>query len=195
MRVIKTELFKYDELSEAAQEVARDWFRRASDSDTYTQDEIVESFKAVFKAAGLRLSAYSIGGYSYSSVDFDIGDAGDLKGKRAMAWLENNLFAGLRITAHEFNKNKKNYMRYGNEYRIGKVKPCALTGVCFDEELLHDLKSSVKDGMTLKDSFSALADKARQMIEEAYEWERKDEIVVKNIEANEYEFTEDGKRA
>jgi hypothetical protein len=49
-------------------------------------DEIMDSLKAVFKASDLRLKDYSIDGYGYSYVRFDMeDDTRDLQGARAQA--------------------------------------------------------------------------------------------------------------
>lgn len=64
--------------------------------DNWRADELMESLKGLMDAAGVRLKDYEIGAYSYSSLrvqfpshGYDEGEAvGELRGARAMAWLE-----------------------------------------------------------------------------------------------------------
>lgn len=195
MRTICKDVYKYDELSAGAKSRARDWYREASASDNYVLDEMMDSLKALFKAANIKIKDWSVGAYNRNNyVSFDMGDAGELTGARALAWLENNLLDGLRITRAEFMAKRRDYLKYGDSYRVGKIKPCPFTGVCYDDDLLDSLRADVKSGDTLKDAFSNLADKVGRMNEDALEYQNKDEQVAEMIEANEYEFTEDGNR-
>lgn len=195
MRIKEIRLYQFDELSDEAKATARDWLRDATASDTYVLDEMIDSLKALFKASGIKLVDWSIGAYNQNNyVKFDLGDAADLTGARAMAWLENNLFDRLRITPAEFEKKRKEYMSYGEGYRIGKIKPCPLTGMGYDEDLLDAIRKSISSGETLKEAFKGLADHIAKMFETEVEYQNKDEQVEENIRANEYEFTVDGKR-
>lgn len=195
MRTIQTTLYQFDELSPEAKEKARTWYRDGSASENYAGEDMLKSMEAIFKRSGITLNYWSIGPYSYSYVRFDMGDAGELTGRRATAWLENNLFSGLRMTPQEFAAKRKDYMGYGASYRVGKIKPCPLTGMCYDEDLLEDLQHSIKSGMTLKDAYHALPEKVRQMNEAEIEYSNEDAQVDESITINEYEFTADGKRA
>lgn len=196
MRIKEIKLYKFDELEDDAKEKARDWYREMSAEDSYPLDEMIDSLKALFKAAGIKLTNWSLGAYNQNNyVRFDLGDSENLTGKRALAWLENRLFNDLRITRAEYLKNRKAYLGYGDGYRIGKIQPCPLTGICYDEDFLDALKKAVKNGDTLKDAFNSLADKCASMIEAELDYRNKDEQVEESINANEYEFTEDGRRA
>lgn len=195
MRIEHIAYFQYDELTDEAKQKAKDWYRNGIQSDTFMIDEIFDSFKALFKEAGITLEDWQLGAYTYNSVKFDIGDAADLKGKRALAWIEHHLLSHLRITRKEFNEKRKDYMSYGPDYRVGKVKPCPLTGICYDEDFLNSLQNSVKEGETLKESFKGLADLCQRLCEREIEYQNEDEQVEDTIRANGYEFTIDGNRA
>jgi hypothetical protein len=193
MKIIETKVYTFDELSDSAKEKARDWYRKANTSESYYLDEIYDSLKALFKAANITLKDWSLGPYNRGNqVTFDLGDASELTGRRALAWLENNLFAGLRITAHEFAKNRKDYLKYGPDYRAGKIKPCPLTGICYDEDYLDALRKSIKEGDTLRDAFRNLADVCGRLCEAECEYRDEDEQIDEDIRANEYTFTEEG---
>ena len=42
MRIIETKAFQYDELSDAAKEKARDWYRSASAGDDFWSESVLE---------------------------------------------------------------------------------------------------------------------------------------------------------
>jgi len=195
METITVNLYEFDELNEEAKEKARDWYRDANSSESFYLDEIYDSLKAVFKTANIKLTDWSLGAYNRGNdVSFDLGDAGELKGKRAMAWLENNLLAKCRITAEQFSKNRKNYMSFGDSFRIGKIKPGPFTGMCYDEDYIDALKKSIASGDTLKEAFKNLANICGTLCENEVEYQNEDETVDENIRANEYTFTKSGKR-
>lgn len=196
MRTITTKIYKFDELEDTGKEKARDWYRDVNAAECFYMDGIYESLKATFKAAGIKLTDWDLGLYNRSNgVSFDLGDVEKLTGRRAFAWLENNLFGPLRITAAEFAENRKAYLKDGANYRVGKVRPCPLTGVCYDEDFLDALRKSIKDGSTLKDAFHNLADVGGRLCEAECEYINEDAQVDEEIRANEYEFESDGTRA
>lgn len=195
MREKTVKLYKFEELSDKAKEKARNWYRDGISQDMPWMDETVQSLKAVFKASGITIKDWSLGAYNQNNfVRFDMGDAESLTGKRALAWLENNLFNGLRIGDMKWKEKRKEYLGYGDAYRPGKVPPCPLTGYCADDDFLDYLKKSVKSGDTLKEAFQGLADECGKLLEAEYEHQTSDEAVDESIEINGYEFTEDGKR-
>lgn len=188
-------VYEFNELSEEAKEKARAWYREAAASDNYSLDEMLESLKAVFKVLGYPMKDWSIGPYNRGNfLKVDLGDANDLTGKRALAWLENNLFDQLRITPAQFKTKQKEYMSYGTDYRPGNVPPCPLTGVCYDDDLLDALRKDVIAGETLKDALQGLADKVQAMNEAEIEYQNEDAQVDEMLIANGYTFNQDGKR-
>lgn len=194
MRIIETKVYKYDELNDQAKSRARDWYRDGTAYSTDFMDDILSSLKAVFKASGIKLTGWNLGAYNRNNyVTFDLGDAGGLKGKRALAWIENHLLGQFRIGPAEFAKHRKDYTGYGAAYRIGKIKPCPLTGVSFDEDYLEALDKDIKGGATLKEAFQNLADVCGDLCDKALDYQNSDDAVEDSIRINEYEFTEDGK--
>jgi len=157
-------------------------------------DEIMDSLKAVYEAAGVRLRGYEINGLSGPSwVRFDMEqDVRDLQGVRGQAWLENNLFASLRIP---FNGSQRwKLARYGQHYRPGMIKPGPFTGVCFDDDFLDSLNKSIRNGDTIGEAFENLANVAGNL--RRIEWERQQEesYFLDHADANEYYYTKDGQR-
>lgn len=174
-------------------EKALENWRENVQTDPALVSEIVDSFKAVFKAAGLTLKDYSIGGRGTGCrVEFNEA-AGELTGKRAFAWIENNLLDRLRIPWS--GKGRWKNAKYGRDYRPGLIPPCPLTGVCFDDDLLDDLRDSIRGGLSIKEAFEGLADKAAKLIEEEIEAQCSEEYFLDHADANGYEYTENGKAA
>lgn len=192
MRTQTIEVYSFNELSDDAKEHARDKYREKNYEIDW-QIELFQSLMAVYKAANIKVKDYSLGLNSYSYMKLDMDDnVKDLEGSRALAWLENNLFYKLRITRAEYLKNRKAYFGYGKHYRIGCVKACPLTGVCFDVDFLDDLQNSVKNGMCLGDAFKGLADTYVKLLQSEYDAQNSDEYIDEHLEINGYEFTEDG---
>lgn len=64
-------------------------------------------------------------------------------------------------------------------------KDCPLTGVCYDDDLIHDALEF--------NSIQKALNKFLKSIHQEYESMFDDEYLAEHCEANEYEFTEDGK--
>jgi len=193
MREKKIKLFTFDELSDAAKRKALEQgSERIHNSDIAWRSEILDSLKGLFKACnGITLKDYDLGGQgSYLKVQFSEDDAAELRGARAIAWLENNLLSSLRIP---FKGVKRDSIRkYGSAYWPGMIPPCPFTGYCADVDYLNELVNDVRGGMPLKDAFKALADVYTRLIEQEYDWQTSDEFLKEDFEANGTKFTEDG---
>lgn len=185
-------------------------------------DEIFDSLKAVCKAADVKLKDWDLGAYNRGNhIDIELpGDdaTAELSGKRAMAWLENNLFGPLRVRpnlriddwrkhvdpATGFLKHNAPLDELSRYYRtldgklhlrggaIGQVPPCPLTGVCFDEDYLDALRKAIRDGETLQEAFKGLADVYERLVEAEIESQNTEEYFIEHAETNDWQFTEDG---
>lgn len=133
----------------------RAWHDWAEDIDEIPwMDETIDSLKAIFKACRIQLLDWALGPYDYRNhVRFNMGDAAELSGQRAVAWLENNLYGPMRIPWTGARRWK--VLKYGEH--AGELPPCPLTGYCADDDFIDCLNRNVADGMTLQDSFSDLA--------------------------------------
>ena len=192
MRIETRKIFTFDELSEESQEKAIENYREYTISDPIPwSNEIFDSMKAIFDLLHIKLLDWQLGAHCYSYIKFEIDqDTGDLSGSRAIGWIENNLIDLLRVTRGSYLKNRKDYFRYG--YRVGKVKDCPLTGVCFDHDFLDSLLDSIKSGMTIKDSLSGLADTYQRLLEREYEASQESEYIREELQHNGMEFLENG---
>ncbi len=192
MKTIEIEIYSASEMKEKSPEGferALEKWRENVASDPAWIAEIADSFKSVFAAAGLRLTNWAIGGCGTDcTVAPFFGES--LTGGRAWAWLENNLLGKLRIPWS--GPGRWSVAKYGRYYRPGLVRPCPLTGVCFDDDLLDDLRDSIRAGLTVKNAFEALADKAFGLIEHEIESQQTEEYFLETSESNGYEYTADG---
>lgn len=192
-------------------EKALEHFRSCNDEIPW-QGEIIDSLKAVFKhtngISNLRDWSIDAYGYSYVKFEFDQDEVGDLTGNRALAWLENNLLADLRIkptmpmftrftlpdgSRTEYQPTERGELaKYGQYYRPGMIKPCPFTGVCFDEDYLESLQNSIKAGDTLKEAFAELADVAAKLFRNEIEYQNSEEYFLES--ESEAQYTVDGRR-
>lgn len=199
--------------------------RNSPDLGDNWSSEIFDSLKAVCNAANVTLRDWSLGAYNrgnHIKVSFPGENEGydteHLCGKRAIAWLENNLFGALRVRPNmrvddwsKFARDPKTgildtrkldktarYYRPANgklhrrEGRMGEIPPCPLTGVCFDEDYLEHLRKAVCSGDTLKDAFQGLADVYARLMEAEIEYQMTEEYFIES--AGDDQFTEDGER-
>lgn len=157
--------------------------------------DIVDSYKACLNAFNITLKDWSLGAYCRSYARLDIDDnIKELRGARALAWLENNGLNDLRITRKQYLERRKDYFKYGKLYRIGCVKPCPFTGMCYDEDYLEFLINEVKSGSDLKDAFNGLLSVRTKLLEAEADYRSSEEYIVEELEANDYLFTSEGKR-
>jgi hypothetical protein len=170
--------------------------RRRNDSlsEIPWQDETLDSLKSLLKAADIKLRNWSLGAYNrgnHISIAFPGDDAtAGLSGKRAFAWLENNLLAQFRIPF--FGKRRADVRRFGKYYRPGMITPCPFTGMCSDDELIEALTKSVRSGDDLKTAFASLADTVAEMLEREDEANRSADSFSEEASANDRLFDEDG---
>lgn len=194
-RTIEAVVYQYDELSEKAQEHARDWYRRASDNDTFWSECATETIKEACAILGVQIKdlywalhvqgagACFTGRYDYAKngaakiAEEWPRDAELIRIGRELQELQRRHFYGLMAVIshrgrgeHEQSVHIETYnFRTGNE-------PDSNT-----EETLRDL---LRDLMRW----------AYHRLESEYEWATADEQVAETIIANEYEFDVDGCR-
>lgn len=164
MKTKTINIYSYKELSEEAKEKALQDFR-GKQTDIFWIDETIESLKSLFEnCSGISLKDYSLGEYnSWIRVEFANEEVENFTGKRAMAWLENNLLSNIRTSY--YGEKRKELRKYGNGYYAGKIKPCPFTGYCVDDDLLDDLLKEIKEGTDLKTAFEGLATTIQKIIQ------------------------------
>ncbi len=199
MRTKTIKLYTFDELSDEAKEKAIDQYRENQREDIPCfSDEMLDSLKGLFEhCSGVELKDYSLGEYnSWIKVSFSE-DVDEMSGKRAFAWLENNLLTYIRIpeTSLKVKNSRKECLKYGKGYRAGEIKSCPFTGVCYDEDFLQGLISDIKDGSDLKTAFEGLATTYQKMFSDELEYMQSEEYIKETFDTNGYEFLENGEMA
>lgn len=200
MRKICTEVFKYSELSDAAKENARNWWRDASAGDSYFAEHIIGDAKTIAALMGWDIENIWYSGFSFQgdgacftgSMEYKKGCAKNVKAyapqdvelhRIATTWqeLQRKRFYSLYVkVAHSG--------RYSNEYSVSFA--------CEDSRDVYGHLDD-EDGAV----HVAVAEIGRDFmhwiykgLETAYDYANSDDVVAENIEANGYEFTADGKR-
>ena len=212
MKTITLELFKFNELSEEAKQVAIDDYR-SSGKHCGDVGEVIDSAKAAIELFNLET------GRRYSDVttchiDEDILE---LKGVRAYKYILNNY--GYKLFKPKFIKSIKGHKFYTQvickRYDFSKFKngkptlstfiysknqktdSCVLTGVCYDNDILrpvYDFLSKPCQYTTIQDIFEQLGEAIAKTFQDFEEWTNSDEYISEFFEGNDYDFTIDGNR-
>lgn len=219
MRIVKTKVFQFDELSDRAKEKAREWYREASAGDDFRHECILDDFADIAKYCGWSLAtrAHSRSGKAmYFRGFWSQGDgacfAGDWHARDVdvpnllkHAPQDNDLARivdGFATLAHEFPESSgtssQPHGHYVHEYST------ALDwgdGVDRDDEEHSRAEwdairaTTAEHGETFTELARDLMRWLYRRLESAWESENSDKTVDENIRCNEYEFTEDGERA
>ena len=156
MGIIKTKVYKFEELNDKAKEKAREWYKDGSEYPWY--EESKESIKAFCDEFGVTVKDYSYGPWSYGYIKTDA---------------ENANFRGFKLKSFDREKMP--------------------TGYGLDSTLRYTFADNFRELGALK-AFERALDAAVRDITEDAEFYYSNEVVDEMIIANEYEFTEDGRR-
>lgn len=219
MRTIRRKVYKFSELSEQAKEKAVNNFRNEGIDTDYIYDEACQTVEEFHKLFGTSEGRNTWLECNTNSIDDNILE---LKGVRLRTYLLNNFGADLysgkyykswgsekklfhkKVTS-KASKNKDGKY-FWNAYYGLPLAPfnhsCELTGVCYDEYLLQPIYDFIESGhktdsfkyvtfqMLLDDCFESL----ERSLESEVEYRNSAEAISEDIEANEYEFLQDGSR-
>lgn len=189
MKTVTTTIYKFDELTPSAQQKAIEQYR--NDGGVYTDfiyDDAYESVKKFNDVFGIKEGRHSWLDYNTGHIDDAILE---LKGERLRTYIINNFYS----TFYERKKYGKRKSRI-----IYTETSCPLTGICYDCDLLkpfnklvykynHDTHSHVTFEMLISDAFESL----RLSVESEADYQNSDEAIIESIQANDYNYTEDGK--
>jgi len=213
MRIKETKVYKYAELSDAAKEKARDWYREASAGDNFFAECVTDSFVEELNALGFDTREKDI---SWSGFWLQ-GDGAAFGGSwRACDFKPDALLAD-RLTEYPGAKpdcSNKELHRIAAEIRACKDAGLTYAGISVSnrgfymslDSAEHDQPLSVEDSddypEVCADNEARFIEAARDLarafykaLESECEYVNSDEVVAENIEVNEYEFTEDGRIA
>ena len=222
MRVetITRKLYTYSELEPKAQSKARDWYRAASAGDNYFTESITDELVDTCEALGWNLTGRDGKPQVYWSGFWCQGDGACFVGTWSASRLDRDRVAAIILDRPEVGADGASIpdnaetARILHEYlRLAAVFPDSAgtsehrghyshshnVAVEFDtgEELDTDAK---QDAAALAAAeFAAasrdLMDQFYRNLEKEWEYRNSDEAVTEDIEANDYEFLEDGTRA
>lgn len=198
MRTITKNLYRFDELTSEAQQNALENYR-SKYFEFGWQDEIINTIRKIARAMNCDYNYYSYDGITYdvsfTPVDFD----DELQGKRAWAFIENNF-----ITPNEQPKTYwLNHVLYcdGRKNWVRKSKiwfnifDCPFTGYiadCCFFEAWCDWRNNFSSKSTVADFLDAVAEKLSKEWTSDNEYQYSDEGIIELIEANDFEFYENG---
>jgi hypothetical protein len=177
MRTITTTVYNFSELSEDAKETAlQEWTEQEAAQEYSWSQEAIESLKAGIEHFGCALASYSIdfANSAYSDIAVDT------------PWNE--------PTEDEIKDMIESAGSYNPETLKG-LGDCKLTGYCMDENFLDGVRSDFYNGeRDLKELMLSGYNNWHEAATNDYESQFTMEYFSEHAEANEYEFTEDGKR-
>jgi len=210
MRTIRTKVFKFSELkTEKATQRAIQWFRDGETYD-YIYDEAyntVEDFADLFN---IIIRQFDFAEPYRSEYTLDIPDnILELSGQRLVTYIWNNYRHGIYKgkyygklvktfkdgTPIPISKEHPAEMRHVKRYSKCQIEShCPFTGVCWDEEILFPLIEFMKkpDTRNLRELLSDCISSLIKSVNNEIEARGEDDAVIETIEANEYEFTQDG---
>lgn len=224
MKTIEIKLYKFSELSEESKEKAISDYRQSSQFDhQFIYDEAYQTVKKFHEVFGTSEGYNSWLDVRTSHIDDCILE---LKGLRLRTYILNNFGDGIyqkkylkhgKLTTekpkyhrmrkvieikHGSNKGLFSSSYYSN---IQKSKDCALTGVCYDMDILDEFYRFIEnyreypsaDYQTFQDLIGYSFESLRISIKNEIEYRESDEYISEEIEANDYDndyrFTENGK--
>ena len=190
-------VYSFKELSEEAKEKAIESFRLASDFPYCEED--IKSIEEIAKAMNCNVEYYSYDGFCYS-IEFtskEYEEIETLQGKRAYAYIVNNYLMP--------NKSYKFYFNYTNGGKLWKRKSnlfyswddCPFSGYGMDYCFIEAWKNWEKNFnkySTVGEFINLVADTLGKAWTEDNEYQLTDEFIINMIEANDYEFLENGKQ-
>lgn len=198
MRTIEHQIFRYDELSAQAQQVAIESMRDEngsvrieSDSDEYrnTLDKIEHLFR-------VNVYDWHVDEYNYYfRFDFtDIDEETENEPRLLLRYLNTNVLPCIDNQKRYYSKtaraSRKSRILCNNGYEY------CLTGCWCDEAVdnaLNNINQSVKNKFNAREFVESILEGFFKQWRNDYEYAFSDECIAEDIEANEYEFYENGK--
>lgn len=219
MRTIETTVYQFDELSEAAKEKAREWFRRGQDGDNYFAESVIEDAEQCAEFIGVEFDKRTVrlcGGGTrqepcvYWSGFSSQGDGACFEG----SWRADRVKPAklkehapedkeLHRIAAEFESLAKKFPQaafrvkhrghYSHKYctEFDFQFPDDNEGEDWPEEK-RDAWNKVCDN--LKEAARDFMEWIYDQLEKEHEYRNEDEQIDEAIRINEYEFTAEGER-
>ncbi len=192
MKEIITKVFEFEELSETAKKKAIEWYQEISAGDSDWADYVIEDAKRMGGLMGLDIQKVYWSGFSSS------GDGAMFVG----TWRAKDVTADklkqeapedkeLHRIANEFESFAKQFpeasftVKHAGRY-------CHKHSADFDIDLGAEYNEVEENN--LKEIARDFMDWIYDSLQKEYDYQNSDEVIIDNIKANEYTFTETGKR-
>lgn len=198
MRTIEYQIYRYDELSEQAQQVAIESMRDEIsnvriESDSYEYRNTLDKIEHIF---GVKIYNWDVNEYnSYFRFEFtNIEEDTENEPRLLLRYLNTNVLPCI--------DNKKRY--YSNTARVSRKSRIlcnngyeyCLTGCWCDDAVdnaLNNINQSVKNRLNAREFVENLLEGFFEHWRNDYKYNCSDECIAEEIEANDYEFFENGK--
>ena len=202
MRIIQTPVYQYSELSAAAHENARQWWRETSAADTFFAEPVIEDAAECAAILGLEIDTRNGRPAVYWSGFSSQGDGASFVGRYRYA-----KGAARNIRKHApkdavLHAIADRLQRLQHKYFFGVTATITAGGSTYCHAYTmqacaeHDTRAvSAEDEKEFLECFRDFANWIYRGLESENEYVNSDEYVAETIEANEYEFTVSGRRA
>ncbi len=172
MRTIKTKVYKFNELSEQAKNKAIEQWRKNSYDQDDLMNMLIEEIEEDLKEDGIINPKVLYSGFGSQGdgacFTCDYTDAGK--------FLKDEKYKGISF---KITHNGRYYFAKSTNVEVS------------DEDISHEMFNEVEK--KIEDERELLGNDIYERLETYYMYLLSDEQIIDNIEANEYEFTEDGK--
>lgn len=203
MRTIRTKVCKFNELSETAQQKAIEKYR-SNNTEIFWADENRESMEEFAKLFPITVKRWSYGdrgeGVYFSFDESD--EIENLTGQRLATYIWNN-YKDYIYSPKQYwiCQGRHNTVGANAKHRDSKIFLyeefyCPLTGYCMDNEIIAPLYEFMRkpcNSTNFKDLLQDCFDSWVRACDKDIDYQNSDEYITETIEANEYEFTVDGR--
>ena len=208
MRIQETKVYQFDELTDSAKERARDWYRQGIGEDTYWCEFVLEDAQTIAQLLGIELSTRTVRLMNNTtrqepviwwSLDRESGACFSARYRYAKG-------CKAKLAQHIGDESKGDKTLHAIAQELTQAqKSCGYRGIvdvtARDRSMTISCEDVSEPGLkaeTFDKIESALQDFAHwiySQLQAEWNYQNSDECVDESIQANEYEFTEEGERA
>lgn len=189
-------LYTFDELSEAAKEEAREWYRECNASDSFWSECVIEDATTIGAILGIDIENIYWSGFSSQGDGASFtGRYGYKKGwrKALRNYVGGDCLPVLERIGKALQAAQKPTMYSGTARISTSGNYCHAWTMRFDCEGEYGLLGDFE--LAISEALRDFANWVYRQLESEYDYQNSDETVDENIRANEYEFTENGEIA
>lgn len=199
-------IYKFEELSDDAKEVARAWFREGSDSFEWESENIIEDAQQIGALMGIEFYTHSVPLMNGSTrgkptVLYDLGNGGGVGLEASYRYQKGAVkavkdYAGVDTELHriatELQKAQKKRF-YKLQATLRSIHRDTATGIEV-EHADHNWRELGQEASDLEEALQDFVNWIYKQLQAAEEYVNSNEYCDEGIICNEYTFTEDGER-